>query len=430
MITMRLAALVLSVLIAGTTGCGMLHVKEQQAKIDAFCVIGGRVEAERKDAAPLVVVLARQTGADLTRRDSWQLADHFVLESAGEWRFHAAPGTYGIVAFQDLNGDLKAQPGEPYLRMERERLITCQTGEHKTDVALRIPAAGRSRMGNETIDVAALQARSVGEQFAVSLSQVTAVGAIASLSDPRFADEIANSGLWQPFDFLFKGGPGVYFLEPYDRKKIPVLFVHGINGSPTNFKTLIERLDRNRFQPWVYYYPGGASLPNVADHLAQTMRKLQVEHDFTRFAVVAHSMGGLVSRGFIQRYRAGGGAAIPVFISIATPFDGHKAAESGVKHAPAVVRVWYDMAPGSEYLQSIYTGEFGVPHHLLFTFRQGGGLFGAEANDGTVTVASQLRPAAQQNAARVEGFNETHMGVLESKEVSQRVNGLLEKLTP
>ena len=98
---------------------------------------------------------------------------------------------------------------------------------------------------------------------------------------------------------------------------------------------------------------------------------------------------------------------------------GTRAAESG-KKAPRVVRVWIDMAPNSEYLQSIYKGDLGVPHQLLFTFRQGGGLFGAEANDGVVSVASQLRPAAQEQAVRIEGFNETHMGVLESKEVAQR----------
>src|SRR5262245_59947918 len=90
-------------------GCGMLHVKEQQAKIDAFCNISGSVEAERKDAVPLVVVLGRQTGADPTQRDSWQIVDHFVLEGPGQWQFFASEGTYGIVAFQDLNGDLKAQ---------------------------------------------------------------------------------------------------------------------------------------------------------------------------------------------------------------------------------------------------------------------------------------------------------------------------------
>jgi pimeloyl-ACP methyl ester carboxylesterase/uncharacterized protein (DUF2141 family) len=425
MAAMRTASFLLA---AALSGCGMLHVKEQQAKIDAFCTISGQVEAERRDASPLIVVLARQTGADVTRRDSWQIADHYVLEEPGRWQFHASPGTYGLVAFQDLNGDLKAQPGEPYLRLERESLVTCKTGEDRRDIALRIPAAGRSRL-NETVDVAALQARSFQEQFALSLTQVTAVGEIASLADPRFSDAIANDGLWRPYDFLFKGHPGVYFLQAYDRSKVPVLFVHGINGSPTNFKTLIERLDRSRYQPWVYYYPGGASLANVADHLSQTMRKLQVQYDFPRFVVVAHSMGGLVSRGFIQRYRAGGGAAIPLFVSISSPFDGHKGAEAGVKTAPRVVRVWIDMAPGSDYLKSIYAGDLGVPHYLLFGFKQSGVHIG-EGNDGVVTVASQLRPAAQEQATRVEGFNETHMGILESQEVSRRVNGLLQKLAP
>ena len=74
-------------------------------------------------------------------------------------------------------------------------------------------------------------------------------------------------------------------------------------------------------------------------------------------------MGGLVSRGFLQRYHAGGGkAAISLFVSIATPWDGHKAAELGVKTAPAVVRVWIDMAPGSDYLRSLYADDPGVPY--------------------------------------------------------------------
>jgi hypothetical protein len=47
------------------------------------------------------------------------------------------------------------------------------------------------------------------------------VGEVTDLGDPRFADAIANDGLWKPFDFLFRGRPGVYFLQAYDRKKIP-----------------------------------------------------------------------------------------------------------------------------------------------------------------------------------------------------------------
>src|SRR6185503_6601134 len=160
-------------------GCGMLHVKEQQAKIDALCRISGSVEAERRDAAPLVVVLGRQSGADPTQRDAWQIADHFVLEGQGQWQFFVSPGTYGIVALQDLNGDLKAQPAEPFLRLERERVVECKAGEHRDAIALRIPAAGRAR-AKETVDIASLQARTLDQQFALTLTQVTAVGEIAS----------------------------------------------------------------------------------------------------------------------------------------------------------------------------------------------------------------------------------------------------------
>jgi uncharacterized alpha/beta hydrolase family protein len=362
-------------------------------------------------------VLVRRHG------EKWQVADHFVLEGPGLWGFAASPGDYGIGAFQDLNRDLKLQPDEPFLAV-KENLFSCKAGERRTDLALRIPTAGRTGR-DETFDVAALQARTFSEQLEVSLAQVTAIGEISNLSDPRFDEAIAEDGLWRPYDFLFKGHPGIYFLGAYDSTKIPVLFVHGINGTPQNFHTLIDRLDRNRFQPWVYYYPSGAALASVADHLTQTMRKLQVQYGFTRFVVVAHSMGGLVSRGFLQRYGAGGGKAqVPLFVSIATPWDGHKAAEYG-KKAPAVVRVWIDMAPGSEYLKSIYEKDPGVPHYLLFSYRNAGTVSLGEASDGTVTVASQLRAAAQQGAVRVEGYNETHMSVLEAPAVSERVNALL-----
>jgi len=404
---------------AALAACAMLDVKPQQAKLDATCRIVGRVEAERVDAAPLIVVLARQHG------ETWQVADHFVLERPGLFGFAASAGTYGVVAFQDLNRDLKLQPDEPFLRLEPERTLACKAGERRSDLALRIPADGRSRF-NETLDVATLQARSFSEQMEISLAQVTAIGEVSNLSDPRFDESVAEDGLWRPFDFLFKGHPGIYFLGAYDGTKVPVLFVHGINGTPQNFKTLIERLDRQRFQPWVYYYPSGAALPQVADHLTQTVRKLQVQYGFGSFAVVAHSMGGLVSRGFLQRYReGGGGAAVPLFVSISTPWDGHKGAQWGAKAPIGSARVFTDMAPGSEYLKSLYGRDPGVPHHLLYSFRDERTISLGEPSDGVVTVSSQLRPAARQNAVEVQGYDETHMSVLEAKAVSERLNALL-----
>lgn len=421
-------AIVCLAALASLPGCGMFAVNEQQQKIDANCFIGGQVTVERKAAAPVVVLLLRLAGPDPDKSGSWQLADHFVLEGPGSWQFVASTGTYALAALQDVNRDLKLQPDEPFLRPEPGSRFTCQPGEERPGLALRIPAAGRARM-TEVQDIATLQARSVGEQFAISLSQLTAIGETAALSDARFDPGVAKDSLWRPFDFLMNRYPGIYFLQPYERAKVPVLFVHGMNGTPRNFTALVERLDRRRFQPWVYYYPSGASLPQVADHLTQTVRKLELQYGFRELAIVAHSMGGVVARGFLQRYRAGGGkAALPVFVTLATPWNGDKGAVLGVKTAPMVVRVWVDISPGSAYLQSLYASDPGVPHYLFFAFHQDGVSVGG-ATDGAVTLASQLAPLAQRGAMRVEGFDETHMSILESAEVAQRVYGLLESRT-
>ena len=272
----------LLLVVLAVQGCMFADVRKQHDIIDTFCVLEGEVSAERRDPVPLVVVLVRKIGADPQQRESWQVADHFVLDGAGHWRFRAGAGTYGLVAFQDIQTDLKHQVDEPYLRLESERIVTCRAGEPHANIALNVPADGRT-LHNEPLDLSGLKARSLENQLQVTLGEVTAFGEIATLSDARFADEVAEDGLWRPFDFLFKGRPGIYFLEPYDARKTPVLFVHGINGSPANFGTLIERLDRQRFQPWVYYYPSGAALDAVADHLTQTLRTLQVEHRFDSF---------------------------------------------------------------------------------------------------------------------------------------------------
>src|SRR5262245_65598875 len=62
---MRLPACI--VLAAALAGCGMFAVKEQQQKIDAACRIDGRIDAERKADAPLIVPLLPHAG------DQWPL---------------------------------------------------------------------------------------------------------------------------------------------------------------------------------------------------------------------------------------------------------------------------------------------------------------------------------------------------------------------
>lgn len=278
--------------------------------------------------------------------------------------------------------------------------------------------------------------RTRDEQITASFSAVTAAGKVTTLSDPRFAAENVKAGMRAPYDFILNVGPGVYFLEKYDPSRIPVLFVHGIDGSPHNFKYLIERLDRQRFQPWVYYYPSGARLGLIADHLAQTVLQVELRYRVPKLIVVAHSMGGLVARGFLLRSEPDR-LHIPLFISISTPWGGQSAAQIGLDLSPTAVRSWHDIAPESDYLQSLFytqsAGRRSLPaltrHQLLFSFRKGSSSFG-ESSDQVVTVASELRAEAQDEAAGVYGFDATHTGILEDPQVSLRVNKLLEEVTP
>jgi len=81
------------------------------------------------------------------------------------------------------------------------------------------------------------------------MGQLTAVGKLASLGDARFSLDNAASSLWRPYDFIVQSHPGVYFLEPYDAAKTPVLFVHGISGSPVNFEYRINPRERVLMSP-------------------------------------------------------------------------------------------------------------------------------------------------------------------------------------
>ncbi|HET7365796.1 MAG TPA: alpha/beta hydrolase [Burkholderiales bacterium] len=404
-----------------SASCKFLDVREQQEKLAATCFIRGAVTSVRETPGAIVVVLARQ------RDDGeWTVADHFVLEEAGRWVFAAQPGRYAVAAFDDRSRDLVYQPGEPYATAGFDRPIACRSGANLDAPALAIPAKVRDPFPNR-LDIAALQKRSIDLQAERTLGQLTVTGDVIALSDARFSQDNAESGLWRPFDFLQNAWAGIYFLEPYDAKKVPVLFVHGINGTPASFDYLIEHLDRTRFQPWVYYYPSGLRLEAIANHLDETMAKLEVRYGVSRVAVVAHSMGGLVTRGYLLRSAENRRpVSIPLYLTISTPWGGHKSAETGVKRAPVVVRVWRDMAPGSEYQRAMYAQPLpaGTTHHLVFTFNRNSKSFG-ESGDHSVTVASQLLPQAQLGAVRLYGYDDTHVGVLRDPEVSALLNRLL-----
>lgn len=411
--------------------CALLAVPGQQRRLDSTCRIQGSVELSGAQPSAIVVLLLRRIDAVGDAPPSWKIVDHFVLDQPGRWVFATPPGTFRIAAFADSSRDLIYQPGEAFVGSSVARPIVCSAGTRTDGIVVSIPTPATERLDRE-LDVVTLQALSADERAELTLGQLTAVGEVTTLADPRFDPSKSADGLWRPYDYAHTSRPGVYFLEPFDPHRIPVLFVHGISGSPANFAYLIEHLDRTRFQAWVYNYPSGIHLAVLADHLNQTTEKLELRYHVRHIAVVAHSMGGLVSRGFILRHALTSKPdEIPLFVSLATPWDGHDGAAHGVNYSPIVVDVWHDLAPGSDYIQSL----FAVPlpaetkFHLLFAFHRKSASFG-ESGDQTVSVASQLKSGAQQEAVRIYGFDDSHDAILEDAATAGLLNRLLAETFP
>ena len=63
-----------------------------------------------------------------------------------------------------------------------------------------------------------------------------------------------------------------------------------------------------------------------------------------------------------------------------------------------------------------------IAYHMLFGFH-GGGPDGS--GDGVVSLASQLRPEAQEEARTIRGYDEDHTSILRSAAVAAQLNAIL-----
>ena len=183
-------------------------------------------------------------------------------------------------------------------------------------------------------------------------------------------------------------------------------------------------MDRTKYQLWFYQYPTGFHLDKSANALANSMILLKQRYGFEHMDLVAHSMGGLVARGGIQRAaNLAKTNFVAHFISISTPWDGHEAAKMGVKHMNYPVPSWQDMASGSAYLKEILSKPLpmGTRYALIFSYKSSGGFGLPDENDGVVSVQSQLVPQVQEEAASVFGMHEEHKAILNSSVTLQHV---------
>jgi len=400
------------------SGCAFMELKKEAAEIEKTYAIAGKVTLPSAPRGSVVVLLYSQ------KEGTHEIAKYTIAAGTGHFTFLLSKGIYYLAAFEDLNHNLMHDPEE-------------LAGYFGKPDPISMPPKGRASEGkNELLNLdfrleptdrfpsgfpAAVDAHRISRSVNIKFGEIT------TLDDKRFAHENGSTGYWAPLTFLRDFGFGVYFLEPYDPKKIPVLFVHGALGSPEGWKTMVERLDRKKFQPWFYYYPSGLRLKKNATALNEIIKRLHRTYSFNSLYVTAQSIGGLMARAFIiKNVHEDKQDYIKLFVSISTPWNGHRLTAKGVEGAPAAIPSWYDLVPESEFIQDLFKNKFPVAlkYYLLFSYRGDCSLL-LKNNDGTVELSSELDHRAQDEAVKVIGFDEDHGSIVYSPKFIDYYNRIL-----
>ena len=100
---------------------------------------------------------------------------------------------------------------------------------------------------------------------------------------------------------------GIFFLEPYDPEKIPILMVHGIVSSPLMWRDLTNRIMgdpvlQKKYQIWHYTYATGFPILTSASMLRDQLDGVNIAlqraglppHE--PIVLIGHSLGGLLAK--------------------------------------------------------------------------------------------------------------------------------------
>lgn len=106
----------------------------------------------------------------------------------------------------------------------------------------------------------------------------------------------------------YKRSRGFYLSQPYDDRKIPIVMIHGLFSTPETFMKLADAIENDptlnrRYQIWFYFYPTGTPWAITATYFREDFTELihkldpkQRNKKLRNITIIAHSMGGLISR--------------------------------------------------------------------------------------------------------------------------------------
>jgi len=345
-----------------------------------------------------------------------------VDRARGYFAIMLPTGSYDLLFFVDRNGDGLYVTNEVVGRTPPDSPIAVDASTAADGIAVPAP----------DVEIEIDSPRSAPIAVRVEVKPQPSV--VASVDDPIFDPDLGAVGVYDPSRFLARTQRWLFSVGGADFSRTQLVLVHGIDGTPRDFRALVAGIDRSRYSVWLFYYPSGLSLDQLGTALAQTVRRLVDGSGVPdlRVAVVAHSMGGLVARRALnQLCRDGRPRYLRMYASFDTPYGGVEAVAGAVRRGTELVPSWIDVAAGSPFLTRLHATPLpeDLPFYLFFGWGDRSGYGPSPAGDGTITLASQLDPRAQTAATTMNGFGDTHVGILSDASALEALRRALDEET-
>lgn len=133
----------------------------------------------------------------------------------------------------------------------------------------------------------------------------------------------------------------------------PIVFVHGWNGGPGGFATMIERFTADGYsagQLHAWQYNTSQDNRKSAEQLAAYVGQVRQQTGAAKVDVISHSMGGLNSRWYLKFL--GGTAYVDDWVSLGGPNHGTEYAYGCFWEQSC-----YNMQPNSRFLKELNGGD-------------------------------------------------------------------------
>ena len=408
-------------LLAGMTGCRYLSIpakddavtgkklfnRENDATVYNSAVIKGRINGPNRSRESTLIIAYRPGNRNR------EFTEYAIANPRGEFVLYLPQGRYQLFAVTDFNRNGVYEESEAsglYGSADAPEEIGIREGELITGIVIRTSKTNGIKIQ--------LPVELSPEKQSNIIRHLTYNGQVLKTYHEYFSPENAQTGYWNPSSFMKAFGAHIYFAEEYNPRKIPVLFVHGTEGSPQNWIYFNMRLDPNRYQSWFFYYPSGMRLALAADLLNEELRELQDQYGFQKMAVVAHSVGGLMTRSSLTRHAQDkSNSAIKLFVTLATPWSGFGAADASQIMIHKSIPVWVDLGTHSDFIKNTMESSLprSIKHYILYG--KNDKLCGNGALDDRALACS----------ISSYGFDCDHSSILSDRKVFLQFNKILEK---